>query len=231
MVEPKKSWVYRRSVFVRFLRSENGRIFVTGCLLLICGISILGFMAYYRYPTWQHLFTMAVAHMAAGKAVSVVQGLSLGLHPIVILLLATMCDIILMLIVYPVFVFTYEDFFESYLFQKHMRPLFESAYKRMDRIGRFKMLGIFIIVWLPLWMTGVVVGSILGYLIGLRARETLTAAALGTLTSITVWLFFSNQILSAAGWVDNRVVGFGFFVMIIVLLGIRRFQRRRAQCQ
>ncbi len=231
MVEPNKSWVYRRSVFVRFLRSENGRIFVTGCLLLICGISVLGFMAYHRYPSWQHLFTMAVAHMAAGKAVSVVQGLSVGLHPVVILLLATMSDIILMLIVYPVFVFTYEHFFESHMFQKHMRPLFESAYKRMDRIGRFKMLGVFIIVWLPLWMTGVVVGSILGYLIGLRARETLTAAALGTLTSITVWLFFSNQILSAAGWVDNRVVGFGFFAMIIVLLGIRRSQRRRAQCR
>lgn len=188
-------------------------------------------MAYHRYPSWQHLFTMAVAHMAAGKAVSVVQGLSVGLHPVVILLLATMSDIILMLIVYPVFVFTYEHFFESHMFQKHMRPLFESAYKRMDRIGRFKMLGVFIIVWLPLWMTGVVVGSILGYLIGLRARETLTAAALGTLTSITVWLFFSNQILSAAGWVDNRVVGFGFFAMIIVLLGIRRSQRRRAQCR
>ncbi len=228
MVEPQKNWVYRRSVLVRFLRSENGRIFVIGCLLLIGGISILGVMAYYRHPAWHHIFTMAAAHMAAGKGVSVVQGLALGLHPIVILMLATISDVILMLLVYPVFVFSYENFFESRLFQKHMRPMFESAQKRIDRIGRFKLLGVFIIVWLPLWMTGVIVGSIIGYLLGLRARETLSAAGLGTFTSILLWLFFSNQILSAAGWVDDKIVGFIVFALVAVLLVVRHIRRRRA---
>lgn len=213
-------------MLVRFLRSENGRIFVIGCLLLIGAIGVLSIMAYYRHPAWQHVFTMAAAHMAAGKGVSVVQGLALGLHPVTILALATVSDVILMLLVYPVFVFTYENFFESQLFQKHMRPMFESARKRVDGIGRFKLFGVFIIVWLPLWMTGVVVGSVIGYLLGLRARETLTAAGLGTFTSILVWLFFSNQILSAVGWVDDKIVGVAVFALIIVLLIVRGLRRR-----
>ncbi len=219
-------WFRQRRVLKRFLSSATGRIFVGGCLLLIACVVVLGFMAYYRIPSWPHVFAMAAAHMAAGKGVSVVQGLALGLHPVVILMLATISDIVLMLLVYPVFVFTYEHYFESRLFQNHMRPMFESAQKRIDRIGRFKVLGVFIIVWLPLWMTGVVVGSVLGYLVGLRARETLAAAALGTFTSILVWLYFSNQILSAAGWVDNKIVGFVFFVLLLGFLALRRRRRR-----
>lgn len=227
MIDSKKNWVYRRSVFVLFLRSENGRIFVIGCLLLICCIAFLGVMAYYRHPAWQHVFTMAVAHMAAGKGVSVVQGLALGLHPVAILTLATISDVILMLLVYPVFVFTYENFFESQMFQKHMRPMFESARKRIDGIGRFKVLGVFIIVWLPLWMTGVVVGSIVGYMLGLNDRETLGAAGLGTFTSILVWLFFSNHILSATDWVDDKTVGIAVLALIIVLFIVRGIRRRK----
>ncbi len=227
--QAKKSWLYRRSIMMRFLRCDLGRIFALGSLLLICGISVLGLLAYFNHPSWQHIFTMAVAHMIAGKAVSVVQGLALGLHPVTILFLAAYSDIVLMLIAYPLVVFSYEHFFESKLFQQRMRPMFESARKRMDHVGRFKALGVFILVWLPLWMTGVLVGSILGYLLGLRAWVTFMAAGLGTLTSIVAWLCFSNQIISAAGWVDDPHAGIIVFLLVLALLLWRHFKHRRRE--
>ncbi len=222
-------WFYRRSIRGQFLRSEYGLIFALGCLSLIGAVGILGMLAYVDHPQWQSVFTMAVAHMIAGKGVSVVQGLAVGLHPLVILILATVADMVLMLLAYPVFVFTYEHFFETALFQRHMRGMFESAQRRMDRIGRFKVFGVFMFVWLPFWMTGVLAGSILGYTLGLRSWVTLSTAALGTFTSIVVWLFFSNQVVSAAGWMNDQVVGIGVLILLAGLLVWRRRKRRRLQ--
>ncbi len=209
------------------MRSKYGRIFVLGCLLLIAGISVIGLLAYRDYPGWQDVFSMSVAHMVAGKGVSVVQGLALGLHPVVILMLATYSDIVLMLISYPLLIFTYLHFFESRLFQKHMQPVFDSARKRIDRIGRFKIVGVFMFVWLPLWMTGIMVGSILGFLLGLRTWVTLSAAGLGTFTSILCWLLFSQQILTAVAWVDDRWVAAVVAVLIVCVFVWRWIRNHR----
>ena len=209
------------------MRSEYGRIFVLGCLLLIAGVSAIGLLAYRNYPGWQDVFSMSVAHMVAGKGVSVVQGLALGLHPLVILVLATYSDIMLMLISYPLMVFTYQHFFESRLFQNHMRAMFDSARKRIDRIGRFKILGVFMFVWLPLWMTGIMVGSILGFLLGLRSWVTLTAAGFGTFTSILCWLLFSQQILAVFDWVDDRWAAAVVAIFIVCMFIWRRFRNHR----
>lgn len=224
----EKPWFRQRAFRTQFMRSEYGRIFMLGCLLLIGGVSVIGLLVTYSHPAWQNIFTMAVAHMVAGKGVSVVQGLALGLHPAAILALATLSDLILMLIAYPVFVFSYEHFVETHLFQNHMNRVFESARRRVDRVGRFKALGVFVFVWLPLWMTGVLVGSILGYLLGLRSWVTLSAAALGTFTSIVAWLLFSQQILMMVGWVDDRAAAVAVVIMLIGLLAWRRVKRRRS---
>lgn len=221
--ETEKFWVYRRSARTQFMRSEYGRIFALGCLLLIGGISVIGFMAYRDYPLWPDIFSMSIAHMVAGRGVSVIQGLSLGLHPVVILILATYSDLVLMLIAYPVMVFTYQYFVESRVFQNHMRPVFDSARKRMDRFGRYKIAGVFVFVWLPLWMTGILAGSILGYLLGLRTWVTLTVAGFGTFSSILCWLMFSNQIFATLGWVNDRAVA----VFVLVLLSAALFWRIR----
>ncbi len=226
MTHTNRFWFYRRSMIGQFMRSEYGFIFGLGCLLLIGSIGVIGLLAYANHPKWQIVFSMAVAHMIAGKGVSVVQGVALGLHPLGILILASISDLVLLLLAYPVLVFSYEHFFETSLFQRHMLRVFESAQRGMDRIGRFKVLGVFMFVWLPFWMTGVLVGSILGYSLGLRSWVTLVTAALGTFTSILIWLFFSNQVISAFGWVNDRVFGVGVLVLLLALLLWRRRRLR-----
>ncbi len=220
-------WFSRKTIRGEFLRSEYGLIFALGCLALIGSVGLLAVLAYTDHPMWQSIFAMAVAHMIAGKGVSVVQGLAMGLHPAIILILATVSDLVLMLLAYPVFVFAYEHFFETPLFQRHMRRVFESAQRSMDRIGRFKALGVFMFVWLPFWMTGVLAGSILGYSMGLKSWVTLVSAALGTFTSIVIWLFFSNQVISAVGWMNDQLIGLGVLALLLAMLAWRRRKRLR----
>ncbi len=210
-----------------FLRSEYGLIFGLGCLALIGSVVTLAVLAYADHPNWQGIFAMAAAHWVAGKGVSVIQGLAMGLHPVVILILATVSDLVLMLLAYPVLVFAYEHFFETPLFQRHMRRVFESAQRGMDRVGRFKALGVFLFVWLPFWMTGVLAGSILGYSMGLKSWVTLLSATLGTFTSIVVWLLFTNQILSVFDWIDDKMVGLAVLGLLVAMLAWRRTRRQR----
>ncbi|MDD3953461.1 MAG: small multi-drug export protein [Lentisphaeria bacterium] len=74
------------------------------------------------------------------------------------------------------------------------RDLRESANSQKQTWVRLGIPGIFLFVWIPLFMTGPIVGSILGRLIGLGLFVNLFTVISASLTSIITWVFFWNQL-------------------------------------
>jgi uncharacterized membrane protein len=212
---------------LEFLRSEEGRIFVTGCCMLIGWVVASILLWRMQSPLWDNILTLGFSHMVAGKGVSIAHGMQAGMPHWLIAILATYVDVMAMLLLYPLLVFSYRNFFERRFFQKHMKKVFDSAQRNIGRMRRFKIAGIFVFVWFPFWMTGVVVGAVLGYLLGLRTWVTLTTAGVGTATSVLCWVYAYDRLFAWLGWVKEGIPSSVIIVALAALIAHRIVVKRR----
>jgi uncharacterized membrane protein len=164
----------------------------------------------------------------AGRAISIAQGTHVGLPRWLIIVIATYVDIMGMLLVYPLFVYSYEHFVEGHFFQRRMRPMLESAQKNVHSFGRYKIVGVFFFVWLPFWMTGIIVGAILGYLLRLPTWVVLITTSLGALAAVSSWVYAYDQVYR---WLSaiNQDFAFVFTVVLIAGLLVWRVWRKRRE--
>jgi uncharacterized membrane protein len=175
---------------------------------------------------WDDVLTIGFAHVLAGRGISIAQGTYVGLPQWMIVLLATYADVTLMMIIFPLFVYTYENFIESRLMQKRMQPMLSAARKGVGRIGRYKVVGIFFFVWTPLWMTGIIIGAILGYLLGLPTWLTLTTVILGALTAVSSWVYAYDIIF---GWLSavHQEIPLVATILLVVGVAVYRLWKKR----
>ena len=66
----------------------------------------------------------------------------------------------------------------------------EVAETRKDTVRRYGIAGLFVFVWFPFWMTGPVVGCVIGFMIGLRTWLNITVVLSGTYVAIIGWAVF-----------------------------------------
>jgi uncharacterized membrane protein len=217
-----------RDARARFLQSEEGRIFVVGCCMLIIWIEGVAFLWGISSSKWFAMLTMGLTHLVAGRAAAIMHGTNLGLSKLSTVGLATYIDVTAMIILYPLLIFSYQNFFEARFFQKHMKPVFESARKGAGRMRRYKILGIFLFVWFPFWMTGIITGSVLGFLLGLRTWVTLVTVILGSVSAVICWVYAYEKIFS---WLSqiNQYVSVAISLVIIGGLIVLRLIRKRRE--
>ena len=209
-----------------FLNSEEGHIFILGCLMLIVWVIVAAALCYTHHPWWADIFAVAVAHMFAGKAVSIAQGTAIGMPGVVIATISICADMTALFISYPILIFSYQHFIERPFYEKHVRRVFESAQKGLDRIGRFKIVGLFAFVWFPFWMTGVIVGAVLGFLMGMRTWVIMLTVLIGTTTAVICWVLAYDFL---AGWLTaiGEPVIHSVVALIIIVVVVRHIVRRR----
>ena len=81
---------------------------------------------------------------------------------------------------------------------------------------KFGIVGLFVFVFVPFWMTGPVVGAIIGFLIGLRPWVNLMVVLMSTYIAIGVWGLLLNE-LSAWSATVNRFAPFALVVAIALI--------------
>jgi len=176
---------------------------------------------------WDDVLTVGFAHLLAGRAISIAQGTQIGLPKWLIVLIATQADVTATFLVYPLFVYTYENFFEGRFFQTRMRPMLESAEKHVSGLRRSKVVGVFFFVWLPFWMTGIIIGSILGYLLRLKTWVTLTAVSLGAFAAVASWVYAYDILFTWLSKIHQEVPLVFTILLIIGVIWYRLVRRRR----
>ena len=201
----------------RFFFSTEGTIFITGNSQLILWLTAIIILFKIRHHLWLTILTMGFTQLLGGRAASIAQATHAGIHPMLIVLIATYVDMTVVFILYPLIVFSYRHFFERRFFQKHMKPLFESVQKSVTRFGRFKIVGVFLFVWFPFWMTGVIIGSLLGFLLGLKPWVNMTAVVFGTMSAAFCWVYAYDLLYS---WLGHIHKGVPFIVTIIIIAGL-----------
>jgi uncharacterized membrane protein len=211
-----------------FLHSREGPVFLVGCCMLVVWVAVAAGLWHAGVRIWNDVLAVGFAHLLAGRAISIAQGTQIGLPKWLIVLVATYADMTVMFLTYPLFVYTYENFFEGRFFQERMRAMLESAEKHVSVMSRFKIAGVFCFVWLPFWMTGIIVGSILGYLLGLRRWLTLTVSSMAALAAVATWVYAYDILFQWLSSIHQEVPLVFTVVLIVAAIWFRLARRRRA---
>lgn len=218
----------------QFLRSPEGHVFVLGSLALILWICLIIVLWRLQYPLWNDLLIMGFTALTVGRVAGIAYASSADVPRLLMTFLAIYLDMVTVFIIYPILIFSYEHLFHSLFFQKRVSPIFESARKGLRRLARFQIAGLFIFVWSPFWMTGVIVGAVLGYLMGLKTWVIMATVAAGTTTAIICWVYANDVFF---GWLSGMAPWVPKTVALVVILGlivarmimVRRARRHAAQ--
>jgi len=135
-------------------------------------------------------------------------------------------ETIQVLVLYPLFVFSWRQL----LVINRLKNIFErtqrAAERHKDKVQKYGAIGVFAFVWFPFWMTGPVVGSVIGFLLGLRVWVNMTAVLAGTYVAIFCWALFLRQLHEQVA-VYSSYAGLILMALLIAIILLGNFLVRR----
>jgi len=201
------------------LSSPEGRILLIGVVLAFIYTLWLGIMLIYSPEESQILIGMTASDIMFGRAAAMAFGYSLELGHGMVITVCIIIETILVLIFYPLFVFSWQHLLVIKRLRNMLDRLHKSAETHKDKVQRYGIIGLFVFVWLPFWMTGPVVGCIIGFLLGLKARINIPVVLAGTSVAIFGWALFLRRLRDHVATYSSYapMVIFALLIVVIVL--------------
>ena len=184
------------------------------------GLTLSGLMLVAFGIGW-HLFPDSVLTYAAmtglnlviGRAAGMSFGYASGLGHTQVIPLNMLVESIQVLVVYPLFALSWRQLIQAPRLQPFFARMHAAATLRGGAVRKFGIAGLFVFVFVPFWMTGPVVGAIIGFLIGLRPWVNLGVVLGSTTIAIGVWGLLLNELSVWAATVNR----FAPFALVLAL--------------
>jgi uncharacterized membrane protein len=209
--------------------TPEGNLFAMGVTLSIvwlCGLILLWRC---QFALFGNLLSMVTAHLVSGRAGGISVGLERGVPEWVVIVNATVIDSMIVLLIYPLFVFSERNLLRTTFLKGVIQTSIESAQKGQARISRFGIVGLLLFVWFPLHMTGPLAGSIIGYFLRLDPYLNITVVLTGTFLAVLSWVFLFRQIIDQMGGYSYLIPVFVVTAALIGFVVLRAKQRRASR--
>ena len=197
----------RVPVWRRVVASAEGKVLLLG--LLVLGVYVGG-MLMVRAESAQDfnkLWTMTTTHVFLGRAAGLSIGYQHGFSPRLLILCNAAIETFMVLLFYPFFVFSCHRLIVIGPLEDTMARVRGAAEAHRATIKKFGVPGLLAFVLFPFWMTGPLVGSIIGFIIGLNPWVNLSVVLSGTYLAIICW--------AVALWkIQDWLSAFGYYVPI-----------------
>jgi len=177
---PKRAW--RRIAY-----APEWEILVLGVLMSLFYVFFLRVVNNLSGSLFDKFLLTTVAFFLSGRAGGILEGLRNGLPPWLVIGLVMYLETVIVLTVFPLFVLTFEELIAFRPFLRAAARARRAASTHHDKMVRYGVPGLFLFVWFPFWMTGPLMGAIIGYFMRLRHSVNLTAVLLGTYAAILCW--------------------------------------------
>ncbi len=194
------------------LRGIEARILGLGLFLTLLTVIALSVGWLVNPGLATRFAAMTGLNLTVGRAAGMSFGYASGLHHPAVITSSVLIETIQVLVIYPLFVLSWKSLVDARHMQRLLVGMRRSAEANKTWVARYGMVGLFAFVFLPFWMTGPVVGSVIGFLIGLKARHNLPIVLSATYAAVVIWAVFferMNAWLAAYG----RYAAFGFVLL------------------
>jgi len=219
---------------VTLFASTEGRMLGIG--LALTGLMLLAFgIGWHLFPDSVLTYAaMTGLNLVIGRAAGMSFGYASGLGHAQVVPLNMLVETIQVLVVYPLFALSWRQLIRVPRLQPLVKRMHHSAESREGAVRKFGAIGLFVFVLVPFWMTGPVVGAIIGFLIGLRPWVNLVVVLVSTYAAIGVWGLLLNELNVWAATV-NRFAPFALVIAIALIAAamhlLGRHRERAAQNQ
>jgi len=133
---------------------------------------------------------LVVQLFAVGRTVCAYEGVRLGFSNLYLFVQGGTQDIAGFLLVFPLFVRFYEKVAGGRAIDRILRGLTQAAEKHQKHLQGYGAIGLFLFVFFPVSGTGTLIGSVVGYLLGLRMQMVIPVVVTAHLSSLFVLLVF-----------------------------------------
>jgi len=130
-----------------------------------------------------------------GRALGIAACLSADISLFYTILYNFFLEVVIVLIAYGIVVLIMRNIIQPKLFHSAVRQAELAAQDQKTNIKKYGAIGLFLFVMLPFFMTGPVIGSIIGYLLNYRAINNFLIVFSGTLSSIVIYALIGNNII------------------------------------
>jgi uncharacterized membrane protein len=214
-----------------FFNTTEGRILLLGIAIALAGLITMGAVAFWSPQTSRMMGAMSFTNLVFGTIVSMSIGYAGGYGHAIVVSVNIWVETVMVLLFYPVFVFSMRKLVAFPRLNSYLARTQAAAERQHDRVRRYGVAGLFVFVWFPFWMTGPVVGSAIGYLLGLPAWVTLSVVLAGTVVAMGGWAYLLFGLYTRAAvfapWAPILIIGLIILVILAFYLLDRRARRRR----
>ena len=202
------------------LKTPEGHILVTGLVVGVLYVAWIALNGLWEPKRAQIFVAMTATHVLFGRAAGMSFGYTVNLGHITVILTSMTIESIVLLIFYPLFVFSWRHLLVFPILKKTMDRLHQAAEKHRKLIYRYGLFGLFAFVWFPFWMTGSLVGCIIGFLLELRPWVTIGVVLGGGYMAIVSWSFLLHTLHDqAAGFSPYASLSILAILILLALIG------------
>jgi uncharacterized membrane protein len=196
--------------------STEGRMLGLG--LALTGLMLLAFgIGWHLLPDSVLTYAaMTGLNLVIGRAAGMSFGYASGLGHAQVVPLNMLVETIQVLVVYPLFALSWRQLIRSPRLKHFVARMHAAAELRGGVVRKFGIAGLFVFVFTPFWMTGPVVGAIVGFLIGLRPWVNLAVVLVSTYIAIGIWALLLNELNVWASTV-NQYAPYALFLAIVLI--------------
>jgi len=195
----------------KLLATSEGHILEIGLITTLFFIIVLG-VGYIYYQEKAHVFIgMSATNILFGRAAGISFGYSFEISNVLVICTNIIVETILVLIFYPLFVFSWQSILVIKPLRRIMERTSTAAEVHKDTIRKYGVIGLFMFVWFPFWMTGPMVGCAAGYLLGLSPWKNLTIVLSSTCLAVICWALMLREI-------HDRIAEYGPYASIALVI-------------
>ena len=171
------------------IASRESRILYSGIVLAVVYTTGLFLLTKSDLELFRNMLVMGFINMIFGRAASLSFGFTLNVSRWAIIVQTMVLETIAVLIIYPLFIFAWHKLLNIDYLDRFFNKIRSAAEEHHDKVKKYGLIGLFAFVVFPFWMTGPVVGSIIGFLLGFDSIITISIVLLGTYFAIFGWAF------------------------------------------
>ena len=169
---------------------------------------------------------MTGLNLLIGPGAGMSFGYASGMSHLQVVPLNMLVETLHVLVFYPLFVLGWRHLLDLPALKSFVARMHEAAEMRGGMVRKFGMAGLVVFVFVPFWMTGPVVGSIIGFLIGLRPWVNLAIVLTTTYVAIGLWALLLNE-LSAWAATFDRLAPWALLAAIVLIVAAGHLLHRR----
>jgi uncharacterized membrane protein len=199
--------------------TPEGRILLCG-LVLSAGYVVALTIGYFIAPAdTEVLIGMTATSVLFGRTAGMSFGFALDYGLISVIPVNTIVEVLLVLIIYPLFVFSWQRLLVIEALDRFMRRIQSAAERHQEKIRRYGIPSLFIFVFIPFWLTGPVVGSVIGYFLGMRPWVNMSVVLSATTLACIAWALFLKALTE---WASdfNPLAPLLILLTVVLLAGL-----------